>query len=160
MLTTDCVLDSHDLHHPTLEKTSRSLVLFYTMSTVSFAGLESTCFSWASIGKNDSWLCLGLMDLFDIYGWSYQLIKTIWTLVDVYKKKSGNDYEQPIPSYTWTNLSDLIVCWLCNGWSVWSDLAILSKMGCIMYIYNTYRFTYCILLVYDIPCIYLPCLTC
>jgi hypothetical protein len=41
----------HDLHHPTLEKTSRSLVLFGTMSTVSFAGLESTCFSWASIGK-------------------------------------------------------------------------------------------------------------
>jgi hypothetical protein len=54
------------------------------MSMVSFAGLESTCFSWDLIGKNDSWLCPGLMDLFDIYGWSYQLIKTIWTLVDVY----------------------------------------------------------------------------
>jgi hypothetical protein len=30
---------------------SRSLVLFGTMFTVSCAGLESTCFSWASIGK-------------------------------------------------------------------------------------------------------------
>jgi hypothetical protein len=75
------------------------------------------------------------MDLVDLYGWSYRLLRTVWTLVDVYRKKRGDDYEQPIPSYPWTNLSDLIVCWLCNGWSVWSDLAIRSKIGCIMCIY-------------------------
>jgi hypothetical protein len=75
------------------------------------------------------------MDLFDIYGWSYQLLKTIWTLVDVYNKKSGDECEQPIPSYTWTNLSDSIVCCLRNWWSVWSDLAICSKLGRIISIY-------------------------